>query len=252
MGKQPCSSPASWPRTSAEALACQMSLQPQVLLQPLTTPPRSVAGVDAAYGRSDGKIYGAVVVLTLPDLRFVEAAGAAGSVSFPYLPGLLSFREIPVLLTALQNLKQLPDLLLVDGQGIAHPRQMGLASHLGLLAGRPTIGCAKSRLCGSYEELGQAGGSVSPLLWQEKQVGWVLRSRHGCRPLFVSPGHLVSLEESLDLVRRCLGKYRLPLPLREAHILSNRLRQQVIVPKSGESGMTPNTGVHPNYLVKRG
>ena len=154
----------------------------------------------------------------------IESAEAIGTVNFPYIPGLLSFREAPILLAALQKLRQKPDVILVDGQGIAHPRGLGLAAHLGFLVGIPTIGCAKSRLCGEFGELKLEAGSFRPLRWNEKQVGWVLRSRRGGRPLFISPGHLITLDESLNLIRQCLGKYRLPLPLREAHILSNRLR----------------------------
>jgi deoxyribonuclease V len=184
-----------------------------------------VAGVDAAYSKIGRHLFGAAVVMTLPELAVVESAGVSGPVSFPYIPGLLSFREAPILLDALQKLRQRPDLILVDGQGIAHPRGLGLAAHLGLLVGIPTIGCAKSRLGGEFDELKPEEGSFCPLRWNEKRVGWVLRSRPEGRPLFVSPGHLISLEESLALTRQCLGKYRLPLPLREAHLLSNTLRR---------------------------
>jgi deoxyribonuclease V len=216
----------TWPQTPAEALSCQARLQSQVRLQPLPAPPRLVAGVDAAYSPADRKIYGAVVVLSLPELALIESAGASGPVPFPYIPGLLTFREAPILVAALQQLRQPPDVILVDGQGIAHPRGLGLAAHLGLLVGLPTLGCAKSRLWGEYGELDLEKGSVCPLTRQAQQLGWVLRSRRGCRPLFISPGHLVTLAESLTLTRQCLGKYRLPLPLREAHLLSNRLRRQ--------------------------
>jgi deoxyribonuclease V len=213
-----------WPQTPAEALACQESLRSQVRLQPFPAPPRLVAGVDASYAKAEEKMFGAVVVFSLPELAVVDAAGVSGPVQFPYVPGLLTFREAPILLAALQQLRQPPDVILVDGQGIAHPRGLGLAAHLGLLANIPTIGCAKSRLWGAYGELDLEQGSVCPLTRQAQQLGWVLRSRRGCRPLFISPGHLVTLEESLALVRQCLGKYRLPLPLREAHILSNTRR----------------------------
>jgi deoxyribonuclease V len=216
----------AWPQTPAQAITCQARLQSQVRLQPLPAPPRLVAGVDASYSQVDQKIYGAVAVLSLPDLTLVETAGLSGPVPFPYVPGLLTFREAPILVAALQQLRQPPHLILVDGQGIAHPRGLGLASHLGLLVGIPTLGCAKSRLWGEFGELHLEKGSVSPLTWQGRQLGWVLRSRRNCRPLFISPGHLVTLAESLALTRQCLGKYRLPLPLREAHILSNRLCRQ--------------------------
>lgn len=215
-----------WPCTPAAALACQQELQARVRLQPLPGLPRRVAGVDAAYCAPEKKIYGAAVVLTLPDLALVETAGASGPVAFPYIPGLLTFREAPILVAALRRLRQPPDVILVDGQGIAHPRGLGLASHLGLLVGRPTLGCAKTRLWGEYDATQLENDGLCPLTRQGRQLGWVLRSRRGCRPLFISPGHLITLEESLTLTRQCLRKYRQPLPLREAHLLSNRLRRQ--------------------------
>lgn len=215
-----------WPRTYDEALACQERLRLQVQLRPLPAPPRLIAGVDAAYDQKDRIMFGAVVVMSLPDLTVIETAGACGPAVFPYIPGLLSFREAPVLIAALGKIQHRPDVILVDGQGIAHPRGMGLASHLGVLMGLPTIGCAKSRLWGEFGRLDQAVGSCAPLTWLGKKLGWVLRSRQGCRPLFISPGYGIDLIESLETVRQCLGKYRLPLPLREAHLWSNRLRRQ--------------------------
>jgi deoxyribonuclease V len=219
-------STSPWPETYAEAISCQERLRSQVRLQPLPAPPRLVAGVDASYDKKNQKMYGAAVVLSLPELTLVESAGISGPVPFPYIPGLLSFREAPILIAALKKLRHLPDVILVDGQGIAHPRGLGLATHLGLLIGIPTLGCAKSRLCGDFGELNLKAGSACSLTLKNKQVGWVLRSRQGCRPLFVSPGHLITLNESLDLVRQCLKKYRLPLPLREAHTLSTSLRRR--------------------------
>ncbi len=215
-----------WPRTPAEALACQVRLQSQVTLQPLPAPPRLIAGVDASYAKTDRTMSGAVVVMSLPELAIIESVGVCGPVPFPYIPGLLSCREGPILLNALKKIRHRPQVILVDGQGIAHPRGLGLATHLGLLVGIPTIGCAKSRLWGEFGELKLEVGSFCPLTWQAKKVGWVLRSRQGCRPLFISPGHLITLGESLDVIRQCLGKYRLPIPLREAHILSTSLRRQ--------------------------
>ncbi len=217
---------SNWPRTPAEALACQVRLQSRVTLRPLPDQPRLIAGVDASYAKKDRRIYGAVVVMSLPELAIIESVGVCGPVPFPYLPGLLSFREAPILLAALKKIRHRPQVILVDGQGIAHPRGMGLATHLGLLIGIPTLGCAKSRLWGEFGELKLEMGSFCPLTWQAKKVGWVLRSRRGCRPLFISPGHLITLDESLDVIRQCLRKYRLPLPLREAHILSTSLRRQ--------------------------
>lgn len=222
-----------WPRTVAAARAWQERLQALVALRPLPGQPRRLAGVDVAYEKGERRLYGAAVVLSWPTLEIVEAAGVSGPVPFPYIPGLLSFREAPILQAAVQKLAQPPEVILVDGQGIAHPRRLGLASHLGLLLGIPTIGCAKSRLWGEMGELGEEKGSSCPLTAGGVVVGWVLRSRRGCRPLFISPGHLVTLEESLEVVRMCLGPYRLPLPLRAAHILSNRLRRQGVATAAG-------------------
>jgi deoxyribonuclease V len=214
------------PQSLAEALACQERLRSRVRLQPLPAPPRLVAGVDAAYSKIGPEIFGAAVVMSLPELTVIETATAAGTVSFPYFPGLFSFREAFILRAALEKISRPSDVVLVDGHGIAHPRGLGLASYLGLLLGIPAIGCAKSRLCGEFGELTLEAGSFTPLRWEGKQVGWVLRSRRGGRPLFISPGHLITLDESLDLCRRCLGKFRLPLPLRQAHVLSNRRRRE--------------------------
>ncbi len=216
----------NWPRTYAEAVACQQRLVSQVRLQPLNAVPRFIGGADVSYARQRRRLFGAIVVLTWPELEVVEEVGVAGEEEFPYIPGLLTFREAPVLLQAWSRLKRRPDLLLVDGQGIAHPRQLGLATHLGLLLETPTIGCAKSYLYGDYEVPAPEAGAATPLTAAGEQIGWVLRSRQGCRPLFISPGHLVSLTDALQLVQAALRSYRLPVPLRLAHLLSNRWRRQ--------------------------
>lgn len=217
---------SSWPQTYEEAVACQQSWRDRVELVPLAAPPRLVAGVDVAYDKEKPVLYGSVVVMSLPELEMVEAAGERGVIKFPYIPGLLSFREVPILAAVLQKIRHRPEVILVDGQGIAHPRGLGLASHLGVLLEMPTIGCAKSRLVGEADEPGTERGSTSPLLWQERIVGLVLRSRRDCKPLYLSPGHLITLEEAYQVVLQCLTKYRLPVPLREAHLLSQRLRRQ--------------------------
>lgn len=215
---------SSWPRTAKEAVACQQAWKDKVRLVRLPASPRLVAGVDAAYAKGGSAIFGAVVVMSLPELALVEEVGATGEQHFPYIPGLLSFREIPILIAALKKIRHPPDVILVDGQGIAHPRGLGLATHLGLLIGLPTIGCAKSRLIGEAAEPGVDVGSVSPLEYHHQIVGLALRSRRACKPLYLSPGHLITLPEALQVVQQCLRKYRLPLPLREAHLLSQRLR----------------------------
>jgi deoxyribonuclease V len=156
----------------------------------------------------------------------VEEAWTEGKSSFPYIPGILSFREIPVLLEALKQLKTWPDVILCDGQGTAHPRRMGLASHLGVLLGWPTIGCAKSRLVGKFSDMGQRKGSFSFLYHKDQVIGAAARTRAGVKPVFVSPGNRITLEKSLEIVFRCSPKYRIPEPIRRAHNLVTRLRTE--------------------------
>ena len=167
---------------------------------------------------ADGRATAAVVVLSYPTLETVECRIARTKVNFPYVPGLLSFRETPVLFPVLESLTLRPDVLLVDGQGIAHPRRFGIACHLGLLFDIPTIGCAKSRLTGKFEEPGRAKGARTELKDGEEVIGAALRTRDGTKPIFVSIGHKVDLETALRMVLRCVGKYRIPEPTRRAHL----------------------------------
>jgi deoxyribonuclease V len=214
----------SWPRTYQEAVALQVALRPRVRLVPLEGPPRLVGGADAICDREDRLIFGALAVYTYPGLDLVEEAGAAGEVPFPYRTGLLSFREVPILAAAFRKLANPPDVLLVDGQGIAHPRGLGLAAHLGLVLELPTIGLAKSRLVGEGPEPGFKAGSASELIWQGQVVGLILRTVSGRKPLYLSPGHLITLKECREIGLGCVTKYRIPLPLRQADLLSRRLR----------------------------
>lgn len=183
-------------------------------------PIRKIAAVDVSFPRK-GKARAGVVLLRFPHLEILETAQRTGSALFPYIPGLLSFREIPVLLKAFGALRSRPECILCDGQGIAHPRRMGLASHLGILLEIPTIGCAKSRLIGSFQEPPPNRGAFSPLLDdQGETLGAVLRTRAQVKPLFVSPGHLIDLEKAVELVLACSPKFRIPEPLRLAHRLA--------------------------------
>ncbi len=220
----------SWPQTYHEALAIQDELRHRVRLEPLPNPPRLVAGADAITDRADRRIFGAIAVYSYPDLELVEETTAAGECPFPYRTGLLSFREIPILAEAFEQLKERPDVLLVDGQGIAHPRGLGLASHLGLVLDVPTIGAAKSRLVGAGERPGPEAGAASPLIYQGKQVGLILRTRAGTKPLYLSPGHRITLEESREIILGCLRKYRIPQPLRRADQLTRCLRTRACHP----------------------
>lgn len=209
-----------WDLSVPEAVALQQRLRGRVRLENTLDPGqiRTIAGVDASY-REDGQA--AVVLLSFPDLVVLEQAVSrrAGGL-FPYVPGLLSFREIPLVLDALARLERRPDLLMVDGQGIAHPRRLGIASHLGVYLAMPAIGCAKSRLVGSYEEPGPLPGDRSPLVHRKETIGAVLRTKVRTRPLFISAGHNVDLETAVALVLRCLRGYRLPEPTRLADRLA--------------------------------
>jgi len=179
-----------------------------------------VAGADVHFP-SKGTARAIIVILTYPGLAFVEASQHEGPCLFPYVPGLLSFREIPSLLEAWKTLRARPDIILCDGQGVAHPRGLGLASHLGLTLGVPTIGCAKSPLFGEFREPGFSRGDTSPVRHPNgRTIGAVVRTRDGTRPLFVSPGHLVNLEKSISMVLSCSPRFRIPEPLRAAHHLA--------------------------------
>ena len=220
--------PANWPQTYREAVALQEQLRLQVQLVPLPHPPRFVGGADAICDRADANIFGAIVVYSYPELELVEEAGAAGVCPFPYRTGLLSFREVPILAAALKKLRQPPDVLLVDGQGLAHPRGLGLATHLGLVLDLPTIGVAKSRLVGQGEEPGIDAGAASPLVLAGKVVGMILRTQKGRKPFYLSPGHKITLGQAREIVMGCVRRYRSPEPLRQADNLSRRLRSETV------------------------
>lgn len=214
-----------WPTTIAEARSFQESLSAKVTLSPLRTTVKTVAGVDASY--SGTKTVAAVALYDLETLSCIEESHHVEATRFPYVPGYLSFREGPAMIAAIAALHDKPDLIVVDGQGIAHPRRLGIASFLGVMLEIPAIGCAKSRLVGEYREPPPGKGEWSELCYKGETVGAVLRSRDGVKPLFVSPGHLVTLAESLELVLRCCTRYRLPEPVRHADSLSKRLRKEI-------------------------
>ena len=208
----------TWPGDLAEARRIQERLAVRVRLQRLQWAPRTVAGVDAAF--SGNRISAAACLFSLPDLAPLEDAEASRPLDFPYIPGYLSYREGRAILEALAGLSQTPDLLLVDGQGIAHPRRFGIASFLGVLCGRPSIGCAKSRLVGDARDPGPRRGCSSRLVFGSELVGSVLRTRDGVRPVYVSPGHLIDVEGAVELVLSMTRVFRIPEPLRRAHTLS--------------------------------
>jgi len=175
-------------------------------------------------------VWAGIVVLSYPGLFKVDEAWAKGRMDFPYIPGLLSFREIPFLLKALERIRIEPDLILCDGQGIAHPRGLGLAAHLGLLVSKTTVGCAKKRLVGEFSEVGPNRGNYSLLFHEDRPVGAAVRTRAGVKPLFVSPGYGITIDEAVATVLNCCEHYRIPEPIRQAHFLVNGLRQREEAP----------------------
>jgi deoxyribonuclease V len=208
----------SWQVSITEAKDIQRSLAEKVSRSGEVKSPRFIAGVDISVKREVGQATGAVVVLQYPELRAVEVKVIGGRLDFPYIPGLLSFRESPLILAACQELTLVPDLILVDGQGIAHPRRMGLASHLGLFLNTPTIGCAKSLLCGQHEMPGEEPESYAEILDGEEVIGAALRTKLGVNPVYISIGHKICLESAIYWVLKCCRGYRLPQPARLAHL----------------------------------
>ncbi|WP_254566395.1 deoxyribonuclease V [Oscillatoria sp. HE19RPO] len=211
--------PQSWPQTVEEAKAIQEELRGQVIVEDDLPTVRYVAGVDAGYQEQNKLTQAAVAVLSFPDLQLCDQAIARCPTQFPYIPGFLSFREVPAVLEALEQLSIVPDLLLCDGQGLAHPRRFGMACHLGILTNLPAIGVAKSRFIGTHDPLSPERGSWQPLRDRGETVGAVLRSRSHVNPLYISIGHRISLPTALDYVLRCTPRYRLP----ETTRISDRL-----------------------------
>ena len=214
----------SWNLSYSEAVELQKRLARQVRRIKLKKQPKIVAGLDCAFSKDGQKIIAAVIVLELPELELIETARATRKVTFPYIPGLLSFREAPVCIAAVEKLRNNPDIFIIDGQGIAHPRRLGLAAHLGLFFDMPTIGCAKSRLTGTFEELPLAKGTYTPLKDGDEVIGAVVRTRSNVKPIFVSIGNKCLLKEAIELVLSCSIKYRLPEPTRLAHQFVSKLK----------------------------
>ena len=223
----------SWQVSTAQALEIQRRLAEQVSKRSEVTTPQFIAGVDISTRKGEEMASGAVVVLNYPELSIVETRVAQGKLGLPYIPGLLSFRESPLILAACQKLTITPDLILVDGQGIAHPRRLGLASHLGLFLDTPTIGCAKSKLCGSHEAPGDEPGSYTKVVDRGEVIGAVLRTKPGVKPVYVSIGHKVDLKTAIHWVMNCCRGYRLPEPTRLAHLAAGgNLKPEFIASKA--------------------
>jgi deoxyribonuclease V len=220
----------AWDGDVARARALQQRLAARVRLEDDRPPLRVVAGVDAGFEDGGAVTRAAAVLLDARTLAPLAEALARIPTRMPYIPGLLSFRELPAVLRALADLPQVPDLVFVDGQGVAHPRGLGIAAHLGVITDLPTIGVAKSVLVGTHGEVGTQRGDRTALHYRGKVVGTVLRSKDGIRPLVVSPGHRVSMEAAADLVLACCTRYRLPEPTRLADRLASRRDRQERLP----------------------
>lgn len=214
-----------WDVSIKEARQIQINLSKRLIFQGEPKKITVVAGSDVSYNQGDQKAWAGVVVFNIQDWEVVEERVDFGTTPFPYIPGYLSFREVPVLLKVFQKVETVADVVLLDGQGIAHPRRMGIASHVGLFLELPTIGCAKSRLVGEFEPVPKQKGSYSVLKVDDERVGWVVRTRDRVKPIFISPGHRIGSERTLKVVMECCGTFRIPEPLRRAHQLVNRIRK---------------------------
>jgi len=205
-----------WKVTAREAVQIQAELRERIKLHDTFDTVRVIAGADVAFDKQKHEGYGGVITYSFPDLEEIERRGVTAEIPFPYVPGLLAFREAPVLLEAFASLETEPDVIVFDGQGLAHFRRMGIATHMGMVLNKPTIGCAKSRLVGTFDEPGTDAGSYSPLVDGSETVGVVLRTRKRVKPIFVSQGTNISLKTCIAIVLTCVDGYRIPKPTREA------------------------------------
>lgn len=218
----------SWRVNYKKAIQIQEKLRKLLTFEKHTEKIHIIAGTDVSYDKHSESFFAGVVVFKLKrHLEIIEEAWAVGKARFPYIPGLLSFREAPILLRAFRKLENNPDIILFDGHGIAHPRHFGLASHMGLILNKPSIGCAKSRLVGEYSEVENTAGAYSKLMYENKVVGAALRTKKNTKPIFVSPGHKMNLKLAIGIVMKTCRGYRIPEPTRQAHLLVNKLRRNL-------------------------
>ena len=214
-----------WNLAPKAAIALQKELQASVKIEPIQGPVKYIGGADISYNKNSDVIYVGIILLDYETMQVVAHSTAVEKMTFPYIPGLLSFREIPHLLKAWDNLPFKPQVMMMDGHGIAHPRRFGVACHFGLLTGCPALGCGKSRLTGKYEPVGPLKGDFSPLIHQEEKVGYIFRTRDNVKPVFLSPGHLCDFEDCLKIGLQAARGYRIPEPTRLADQLVNKLRR---------------------------
>ncbi|MBF8275005.1 MAG: nfi [Candidatus Brocadiaceae bacterium] len=217
----------SWRISGKKAVQVQTALKKLLVFRKQRGVIRIIAGADISYDKQSERFFAGVVVFRLNGrLELIEECAVTGKARFPYIPGLLSFREGPILLRTFRKLKASPDVILFDGQGIAHPRNFGLASHIGLILDTPSIGCAKSRLVGEHGDVENVAGAYSKLIYKNKTVGVALRTKVNTKPIFVSIGHKITLASAISVVLRTCCGYRIPEPVRYAHLLVNKLRKQ--------------------------
>lgn len=215
----------AWPRSKGDAVNIQHQFKNDVVVDGSLGHVKLIAGVDTAFDHIDNVLYAAISVYSFPELELQERTSASAPADFPYIPGLHAFREGPVILKAFAHVNDTPDLVLFAAHGIAHPRRFGMASHLGLILDIPSVGCARKKLIGDHDELDERKGASAPLLVFGDHAGTVYRSRDGVKPIFISPGHRCRGDEAAMIVIACLREYRMPEPLRDAHILANKLKR---------------------------
>jgi deoxyribonuclease V len=215
----------TWDLTPTEAVQLQRDLAGQIDVRTPLKKWKTVAGADISYRKFDPTLYASVVVVRVSDGEIIETSDVVRQASFPYVPGLLSFRESPAVLDAFAELKTRPDVVMIDGQGYAHPRRMGIACHLGLWLGIPTVGCAKSRLCGTHREPGPRRGALARLVDRKEQIGYVVRTKDRVSPLYISAGHKIDLASAVRVVLGTTRGFRIPEPTRLAHLRVNELRR---------------------------
>lgn len=215
----------AWNLSPTEAVALQRELREQLIIQSLEKEIHIVAGTDLSYDKGSDQFYAGIVFLDYESMEVIAHSTVSSRAPFPYIPGLLSFREIPSLMEAWEQRPMNPDVVLCDGHGIAHPRRLGIATHFGLLTETPSVGCAKRKLVGEYEEPEKRRGEYTPIKDGDETIGYALCTKDGIKPVFVSPGHLIGMEQSREIVLHCARSYKLPEPTRQAHLLVNRLRQ---------------------------
>jgi len=215
-----------WKVTYDRAREIQNKLRPKLILHDKDLPDRikTIAGADISYSRNSNIFFAVVVILDFPNMEIIEQASFNEAVDFPYIPGLLTFREGPILLEAFRKINLPPDIIIFDGHGISHPRGIGLASHMGLFLNIPSIGCAKTRLVGSYDEVGNEPGDFSPLVYNGETRGAVLRTKKNVKPVFISQGYKIGLDRATDITLSSCRGYRLPEPTRKAHLAVNEIR----------------------------